>query len=114
MPDGVGATASLTHNIYTGTGTGPLAGADLWGKWSRPAAFSRMRLQESLVFVGTGAGPKTVTLNTTSRTVGTLNFGDSGPVYLGHTLAASGGASLILDNTLANARINEISKRKNG
>ena len=73
VPDGVGASASLTYDIFTGT----------------------------------GIGPKTVTLNTTSRTVGTLNIGDSGSAYLGYTLAASGGAGLILDNGLLSAQINK-------
>ncbi len=42
---------------------------------------------------------RTVTIDTTSRTVGTLNIGDPTTGYFGFTLAASGGASLIFDNS---------------
>ena len=40
----------------------------------------------------------TVTIDTTSRTVGTLRIGDSGSAFYAYTLAASGGAGLTFTN----------------
>lgn len=42
---------------------------------------------------------RTVTIDTTSRTVGTLNIGDPASSYFAYTLAASGGATLTFDNS---------------
>ena len=42
--------------------------------------------------------PCTVTIDTTSRTVGTLKIGDSGSAFYPYTLAASGGAGLTFAN----------------
>lgn len=41
---------------------------------------------------------RTVTIDTTSRTVGVLNIGDPGSSYFAYTLAASGGATLTFNN----------------
>ncbi|MES1180992.1 MAG: autotransporter-associated beta strand repeat-containing protein, partial [Verrucomicrobiota bacterium] len=41
---------------------------------------------------------RTVTIDTTSRTVGVLNIGDPASGYFAYTLAASGGATLTFDN----------------
>ncbi len=41
---------------------------------------------------------RTVTIDTTSRTVGTLNIGDPGSSFFAYTLAASGGATLTFNN----------------
>lgn len=51
---------------------------------------------------------RTITIDTTSRTVGTLNIGDANTSSF-YTLAASGGASLIMDNNAAGAQINHTS-----
>jgi hypothetical protein len=48
---------------------------------------------------------RTVTINTTSRTVGTLNIGDSGSSYFAYTLAASGGARLTFNNSGSTANL---------
>ena len=48
---------------------------------------------------------RTVTIDTTSRTNGTLNLGDSGTSYLAYTLAASGGASLFFNNSGSGANL---------
>lgn len=48
---------------------------------------------------------RTVTIDTTSRTVGILNIGDSDDTN-SFILAASGGASLIFDNGASNAQLN--------
>ncbi len=49
-----------------------------------------------------------VTIDTTSRTVGILNIGDTNNNN-SFTLAASGGASLIFNNSSANAQLNQVS-----
>jgi autotransporter-associated beta strand protein len=46
---------------------------------------------------------RTVTIDTTSQTIGTLNLGDSDAGYFVFTLAASGGAKLTFDNSGAGA-----------
>ena len=46
---------------------------------------------------------KTITIDTTSRTVGDLNIGDTGTISGSYILAASGGAVLNLDGTLTAA-----------
>ena len=52
---------------------------------------------------------RTVTIDTTSATVGILNIGDPTTTFFAYTLAASGGASLIMDNSGAGAQINHTS-----
>ncbi len=52
-------------------------------------------------------GAQTITINTTSRTVGTLNIGDSNNSHA-FTLAASGGGTLIFDNGGVAAALNEV------
>src|SRR4051812_46820740 len=49
---------------------------------------------------------RTVTINTTSRTLGTLNLTDTTLPNFQWIIAASGGASLILSNTLSTPTIN--------
>lgn len=46
-----------------------------------------------------GTNNKVITIDTTSRTVGTLNIGDPGLTYRSVTIAASGGASLSFNNS---------------
>lgn len=53
-------------------------------------------------------GGRTVTIDTTSRTAGIINIGDTDGTSI-YTLAASGGASLIMDNSGAGAQINQTS-----
>lgn len=49
---------------------------------------------------------RTVTIDTTSRTIGTLLFGDTtGPAFSGYTIAASGGATLTFNNGGSGASI---------
>ena len=50
-----------------------------------------------------------VTIDTTSATVGTLNIGDPTTAFFSYTLAASGGASLIMNNSGIGAQINQSS-----
>ena len=49
--------------------------------------------------------PRTVTIDTTSRTVGTLKIGDSSSAFYPYTLAASGGASLTFSNSGSSASL---------
>lgn len=80
------------------------------GAWNTSAAgtWSTAGNWNPAVVPGTAAGDtvdltfdlsvaRTVTIDTTSRTVGDLNIGDSGASYFAYTLAASGGAVLNLD-----------------
>jgi autotransporter-associated beta strand protein len=53
-------------------------------------------------------GNRTITIDTTSRTLGILNIGDSNTTHT-YTLAASGGASLIFDNAGSAAQLNQVS-----
>ncbi|MBC8094193.1 MAG: autotransporter-associated beta strand repeat-containing protein, partial [Akkermansiaceae bacterium] len=48
---------------------------------------------------------RTVTMDTTSRIVGTLNIGDPGSSYFGYTLTNSGGAGLTFDNIGSSASL---------
>ncbi len=51
------------------------------------------------------SAPRTITIDTTSRTVGRLNLGDPTAPYFGYTLAASGGAQLTFNNSGAGASL---------
>jgi autotransporter-associated beta strand protein len=53
-----------------------------------------------------GTSARTVTIDTTSRTAGILNIGDSNNTH-SFILAASGGGTLTLDNSGSGAQINE-------
>ena len=90
--------------------------ADAAGNWSAAASWS------PAVVPGTAAGDtvgltnnitgtRMVTIDTTSRTVGILNIGDSGVTTLkgwdSFILAASGGATLTLNNNGSSAQINQ-------
>lgn len=51
---------------------------------------------------------RTITIDTTSRTVGIMNIGDSaGATPSNYTITSSGGASLIFDNGASNAQLNQ-------
>lgn len=51
---------------------------------------------------------RTITIDSTSRTLGTLNIGDTNNTNA-YTLAASGGAVLVMDNGSSAAQINQVS-----
>ena len=87
---------------------------DALGNWNTPTNWS------SNPTVPGGAGStvgltfnitaaRAVTIDTTSATVGILNIGDPTATVFAYTLAASGGASLIMDNSGAGAQINHAS-----
>jgi fibronectin-binding autotransporter adhesin len=80
------------------------------GNWSAAASWNPNAVP------GTAAGDtvgitanitaaRTVTIDTTSRTVGTLNIGDPGSSYFAYTLAASGGATLTFNNSGSGANL---------
>ncbi len=95
------AMLSWVVNVRAASGTW---NADASGNWSTPGNWTPMAVP------GTGAGDtvgltfnitaaRTVTLDTTSRTVGTLKIGDSGSSYFAYTLTNSGGAGLTFNNS---------------
>jgi autotransporter-associated beta strand protein len=85
--------------------------ADAAGNWSDTTKWSPATVP------GTTAGDvvsltynlltaaRIVTIDTTARTVGTLNIGDPSTAFFGYTLAASGGASLTFDNSGSGASL---------
>lgn len=86
---------------------------DVAGNWSDATKWTSNPSvaggQSSVVGLTAGlATSRIVTIDTTSRTVGTLNIGDTNDTNT-YTIAASGGASLIMDNAGSGASINQIS-----
>src|ERR1035437_8037469 len=101
-------TVTLLLALAFGAATAARADSGAWnvnaaGNWSAAANWN------PAVVPGTAAGDvvgltfditaaRTVTIDTTSRTVGTLNIGDPATAFFAYTLAASGGAKLTFDN----------------
>jgi autotransporter-associated beta strand protein len=102
-------TITLLLALSYGAATSARADSGNWnvnaaGNWSAAANWSPAAVP------GTAAGDvvgltyditaaRTVTIDTTSRTVGTLNIGDPTTAFFAYTLAASGGAKLTFDNS---------------
>jgi autotransporter-associated beta strand protein len=100
---------TLILALVFGAATAAQAASGTWnvnaaGNWSAAANWSPTAVP------GTAAGDvvgltfditaaRTVTIDTTSRTVGTLNIGDPATAFFAYTLAASGGAKLAFDNS---------------
>ncbi|MEO5715477.1 MAG: autotransporter-associated beta strand repeat-containing protein [Luteolibacter sp.] len=110
-PSILAIAAALTSAAYAVDGTWAV---DAAGNWNDAANWS----SNPTVPGGAGStvgltaditGNRTVTINTTSATVGTLNIADPTTSFFAYTLAASGGASLILDNSGTGAQINHLS-----
>jgi len=73
------------------------------GNWSLATNWSGSTIADGLGATGNfnlnySTNNKTITIDTTSRTLGILNIGDPGATYRIMTIAGSGGASLIFDN----------------
>jgi autotransporter-associated beta strand protein len=105
------AGSSLLAASFANAGSGNWA-VDNAGNWSTASNWS-----SNPTVPGTVAGDviglnnnisaaRAVTIDTTSRTAGTLNIGDSNNSH-GFTLAASGGGILTLNNSGSGAQINE-------
>jgi autotransporter-associated beta strand protein len=110
------ALAAVPFSGLSALATDGTWNTDASGNWSTAADWS------SNPTVPGGAGSnvgltfnitasRTITIDTTSRTVGTLTIGDTNTTN-SYTLAASGGASLIMDNSGSGAAINQISTSK--
>jgi len=88
---------------------------DASGSWSTPGNWSNGIPTSAgdvanLTFNITTAN-RTVTIDTTPRTVGILNIGDPDNTNI-YTVAASGGATLTLDNNGGGAQINEVANSR--
>lgn len=74
--------------------------------WSSNPTVPGTLAGDAILFTNDISGNRTVTINSTSRTAGQLTLGDANNTHR-FTLAASGGASLILDNNGLGATITE-------
>ena len=108
----VNIPATGTVNALYGDGTWTLNGD---GNWSTAANWLNSRIAD-----GQGktagityniTGNHTLTMDTTARTLGILNLGDSDNTN-SYTLAATGGATLTFDNGGSHAHLNQVSTSK--
>src|ERR1041384_4505751 len=74
------------------------------GNWT-PAAVPGTAAADVVCLTFDIPAARTVTIDGTSRTVGTLNIGDSGASYFGFTLTNSGGATLTFNNSGSTAKL---------
>ena len=94
------AVISSSYSATSGAG-------NLWstsGSWSAGIPTSA---GDTATFNANLSALTTVTIDTTPRTVGILNVGDSTTAFFAYTLAASGGASLTFDNSGSGAQLNK-------
>ena len=86
--------------------------ADTGGNWSDTTKWSGgvapNAVGDTANFTFDITAGRTITINTSSRTVGTLNMGDPNGSNK-YTLAASGSLSLIFDNGVSDAQLNQLS-----
>ncbi|MEP2776593.1 MAG: PEP-CTERM sorting domain-containing protein [Luteolibacter sp.] len=110
----------LTSHAYAADGT--WIGGNNNGNWSTAASWNNNVIGDGVGSVvnitanysGTGGSAKTVTINTTSRTVGILNFGDTTGDNGKVSLVSSGGTTLTFNNSGAGAQFNNIGGFNNG
>jgi autotransporter-associated beta strand protein len=103
----VAAMLSAALNIRAASGTWNVDAAGNWstaGNWT-PAAVPGTAAGDTVGLTFDLTATRTVTMDTTSRTVGTLNIGDPGASYFGYTLTNSGGASLTFNNSGSAAKL---------
>lgn len=74
------------------------------GNWT-PAIVPGIAAGDTVGLTYNITAARTVTMDTASRTVGTLNIGDSGSSYFGYTLTNSGGATLTFNNNGGTANL---------
>lgn len=77
---------------------------DAAGNWStaaswNPAAVPGTTAGDVINFTNNISAARTITIDTTSRTAGDLNIGDSAATLFSFTLASTGGGALLLDGT---------------
>lgn len=90
---------------WANSATGP-------GNWSDSTKWTGGTIADGVGAIGNfnldyGTNNKVITIDNTSRTLGTLNIGDPGVTYRTITIQASGGASLIFDNGGAGALLSK-------
>jgi autotransporter-associated beta strand protein len=95
------ATVLLTRMpAYAGSGAWNYDNNATWSTAARwtPAVVPGTAAGDAVCLTNNITANRTVTIDTTSRTVGSLLFGDVASPYFNFTLAASGGATLTFDN----------------
>ena len=101
------AALLVRMSAYAGSGAWAYDGNDNWSTASRwnPAVVPGTAAGDVVYFTNNLTANHTVTINTTSRTLGSLLFGDVTSPYFNFTLPASGGATLTFDNGGSDARL---------
>lgn len=97
------------QSAYAASGNWNADASDNWSaatRWSSNPTVPGTVAGDVIGLTNNITGARTVTINTTSRTMGTLNIGDSNNTHA-FTLASSGGGIMILNNGVSNAQINE-------
>ena len=97
----VAAVLSWMVNTRAASGTWNVDASGNWstaGNWT-PAAAPGTAAGDTVGLTFNITAARTVTMDTTSRTVGTLKIGDSGSSYFAYTLTNSGGAVLTFNNS---------------
>ena len=92
---------SWVVNAQAASGTWNVNAAGNWstaGNWT-PAAVPGTAAGDTVGLTFNITAARTVTIDATSPTVGTLNIGDPTSTFYAYTLAASGGASLTFNNS---------------
>ncbi|MES2920614.1 MAG: autotransporter-associated beta strand repeat-containing protein [Verrucomicrobiota bacterium] len=108
LPLGIAVAASLcAPSAFATDGTWN----DLNGNWSTAGNWTG-GIADGIGAIGNfninyATAGKTATIDTTSRTLGTLNIGDLATTFQPLTIAASGGASLIFNNGGLGAQLNK-------
>lgn len=95
------ATMISIPTLHAASGTWNVDAAGNWSlttNWN-PVAVPGTTAGDVVNLTNNITAARTVTIDTTSRSVGDLNIGDSTATLFSFTLAASGGASLLLDGT---------------
>ena len=82
------------------------------GNWN-PASVPGTTAGDTVGLTNDITAARTITIDTTSRTVGTLNIGDPTPPCYAFTLAASGGATLTFNNNGSGAALNKANSATN-
>jgi autotransporter-associated beta strand protein len=101
-------TVTLLLALAFGAATVARADSGTWnvnaaGNWSaatnwNPAVVPGIAAGDIVGLTFDITAARTITIDATSRTVGTLNIGDPATAFFAYTLAASGGAKLTFDN----------------
>ena len=110
------ATALVLALLCCLTGRPSFAASGTWnngtGNWSDTTKWSGGTVADGAGFTGNITNninsAAIITINTTSRTLGILNIGDTNDNN-SYTITSSGGATFTFDNNAANAQLNQLS-----